>query len=361
MAELSWSVMSLRCSPILILLCGCATSDGSSDLAGPGDGAAGDTAAEAGRTDSDGDGSIDDGGFVTDAILLNDAPTAGPTKVYANTDKDLWQMDPVTKSVIRIGPFVSSDGTPFAETMTDVAVDKNGKLAACTVAKIYDLELPSGGSGDVKTTQRVAISGGNRFYALAYAPAGVLSPAEELVGGDAAGDLYWIPASGAPSKIGNFGTVAAGDPGGGVAGNVWQLSGDIAFFINDGAPIGLATVRPCDKPGDTSTCRNGNDVVIELDVAALSTKSPTSILKKRYVGAAGTGFGRLYGVAAWEDKVYAFQRVTTTATGVTALLVAVSLADGKGTVVKDFPEIAAAKNGWSGAGVTTSAKVFIPK
>lgn len=301
-------------------------------------------------------------GFSTDSSLATDASGAMAAKVYANTDKDLWLMDPASKAVTRIGEFVNADGSAFAETMTDVAVDKNGKLAGCTIAKIYDLELPASGAGPVKATLRVAISGTNRFYALAYAPEGVLASGEELVGGDAAGDLYWIPSSGAPSKLGTFGTVAAGDPGLGAAGNVWQLSGDIAFFVNDGMPIGFATVRPCDKPADTSTCKNGNDVVVEIDVAALGKKTATSNLRKRYVGSKGTGFGRLYGVGAWDDRIYSFQRVTTSSTGATtALLVSVSLADGVGTTVRDFPEIAAAKNGWSGAGVTTSAKVFVPK
>lgn len=302
----------------------------------------------------------DSKGFSTDVMLSSDAMPSGTIKVYANTDKDLWEMDPATKTVTRIGDFVNADGTPFIETMTDVAVDATGKLAGCTVAKIYDLELPKA-PGAIRVTLRTAISGGNRFYALAYAPKGVLSSGEELIGGDAAGDLYWIPSSGAPTKIGGFGTIAAADAALGAVGSVWQLSGDIAFFFNDGAPIGLATVRPCDKPADTSTCKNGNDVVIEIDVAALSMKSATSNLKKRYVGASGTGYGRLYGVGAWEDKLFAFQRVSTTATGTAALLVSVSLADGKGTIVKDFPEVAAARNGWSGAGVTTAAKVFIPK
>jgi hypothetical protein len=195
------------------------------------------------------------------------------------------------------------------------------------------------------------------MYALGVVPAGILGTGEELVAGDAAGDLYWIPDTGAAVKVGGFGSVAAGDPGLGAAGDVWQLSGDIAFFANAGSPIGLATVRPCTTAGDPSTCKNGNDVVIEIDVAALGAKSATSNLKKGFIGKSGTGFGHLYGVAAFDDQLFAFQRFSTS----TARFLAVSLADGTGTLVKDFPDIAAAKDGWSGAGVTTSAKVFIPK
>ena len=321
-------------------------------------GVGGDTSTGDGASDL---GTADGTSFEPDALPPTDAIAPASTKIYANTDKDLYQMDPATKAVTKIGSFVSSAGAALPDTMTDVAVNADGKLWACSVGKVFELALPASGTGDVVATQRVSIPSGLRFYALAFAPKGVLGPNEELIGGDAAGDIYWIPATGAPTKIGGFGTVVAGDPGLGAAGNFWQLSGDIAFFLNDGAPVGLATLRPCTTDGDPNSCKNGNDVVVEIDVAALSKKSATSNLKKRFIGAAGTGFGRLYGVGAWGDKVYAFQRVTTSAGTSTALLVEVSLADGKGTMVKDFPEVAAAKNGWSGAGVTTSAKVFIPK
>lgn len=328
----------------------------------------GDTGAAGGDASvvSDGGAGDADPGDVTafdpDTLLLDDATPPTAAKVYANTDKELYQMDPATKAVTKIGAFVSSSGAPLADTFTDVAVNADGKLWANSVGKVFELTLPSTSTGDVVAIQKVSIPSGLRFYALAFAPKGVLGPNEELIGGDAAGDIYWIPTSGgAPTKVGGFGTVAAGDPGLGAAGNFWQLSGDIAFFLNDGAPIGLATLRPCTTDGDPSTCKNGNDVLVEIDVAALSKKSPTSNLKKRFIGASGTGFGRLYGVGAWGDKVYAFQRLTTSGASTTALLVEVSLADGKGTKVMDFPEVAAAKNGWSGAGVTTSAKVFIPK
>lgn len=340
----------------VLSLAGCAASTDQTNLVSDA-GVDGSSAADSSVDGSAGDGTA----FDPDVLPPTDATAATPAKVYANTDKDLYQMDPATKAVTRIGSFVGPAGAAFTDTMTDVAVNADGKLWGCSVGKVFELTLPSSGTGDVVATQKVSIPTGLRFYALAFAPKDVLGPSEELIGGDAAGDIYWIPTTGAPTKIGGFGTVAAGDPGLGSAGNFWQLSGDIAFFLNDGAPIGLATLRPCTTDGDPSTCKNGNDVVVEIDVAALSKKSASSNLKKRFIGSSGTGFGRLYGVGAWGDKVYAFQRVSTSGGVTTALLVEVSLADGKGTKVLDFPEVATAKNGWSGAGVTTSAKVFIPK
>ncbi len=300
----------------------------------------------------------EDAGFRVDAPSMEVTPLK-PTIIYANTDKELYRMDPATKAVTRIGAFVGTDGSPLPDTMTDVAVNALEKVYACSVGKIFTLEVPAA-TGPVKATQMLTVTG-PRMYALGIAPAGVLDVSETLVAGDAAGDLFWIPETGAPVKLGGFGAVVAGDPGLGTVGDSWQLSGDIAFFQNNGAPIGLATVRPCTTPGDTSTCKTGNDVLVEIDVAALSTKSGTANLKKGFIGTGGTGFGRLYGVAAFDDRVFAFQRITTKSGITTALLVSVSLADGKGTTVADFPEVVTAMNGWSGAGVTTSAKIFIPK
>jgi len=341
----------------LVALPSCGSSGGSESL----------PLGDSGTIDASGDGYVDgfvdveDGGFVTDALPDVDATAPGISKVYANTDKTLYEMDPSTKTVTKIGDFANADGTAFAETMVDIAVDASGALFGCSVNKIFTLELPSSGTGAVKATLKTSITSGTRFYALGFAPAGILDVGEALVGGDAAGDLYFIPNTGAPVNVGGFGTVVAGDPAPGVAGDVWQLSGDIAFFANAGAPVGLATIRPCTKVGDPTSCKTTNDVLVEIDMTALAKKSSTSNLKKGLIGKTGTGFGRLYGVGAWGDQVFAFQRVTTSGGVASALFLSVSLADGKGTLIKDFPDIAAAKNGWSGAGVTTAAKISIPK
>lgn len=319
----------------------------------PGGDARVDSAAETGATDT---GAND--GFTADVPTIDSGP---PTveRVYANTDEDLWRMDPATKAIARIGDFVDASGAKLAEPMTDIAVDKGGNLYGNSVGKIFSLTLPAADTGNVLAKVVVTLpTTAPRMYALGFAPAGVLGSGEVLVGGDAAGDLYQIATDGtSPVGVGTFGRVSAGDPGAGAAGDYWQLSGDIAFFEGSAGPIGLATVRPCTKPGDTATCKNGNDVLVEIDVTALAKKSATSNLKKRFIGSAGTGYGRLYGLGAWGGEAFAFQRFSTSGTTTTALFLSVSLVDGKGTVVKDFPTIAAAKNGWSGAGVTTKAKI----
>lgn len=302
----------------------------------------------------------DDGGFTADATPI-DAPPEVVAKVYANTDDTLYQMDPLTKDVVEIGKLTGLD-TSKNEDMTDLAVDADGKVFGISAfaaggGNVYELSVPSA-PGAVSLAKKRSLPTTVRFYALAFAPKGVLGTDEMLVAGDDAGTLWLVPTDGsAPAKIGDFGTVAAGDPGGGTTGQSWQLSGDIAFFSNAGSPVGIATIRPC----TTTNCKADNDVVVEIDMTALAKKDPTANLKKRFVGAA-SGFGRLFGIGAWNDQVFAFQRSSTSTTSANpAALIGISLVTGKGTSIKEFAEITAAKNGWSGAGVTTAAKIVLPK
>ncbi|MBI2390229.1 MAG: hypothetical protein HYV09_11625 [Deltaproteobacteria bacterium] len=309
------------------------------------------------------DGAVDDGGFNAEATP-GDAPPEVVAKVWANTDDTLWQMDPTTKDVVKIGVFDGIDTD--TEDMTDIAVDAEGRifgvsaLAGTGGGNVYEITIPASGT-NVAITKKRSLPSGTRFYALAFAPKGVLGADEVMVAGDGAGTLWIVPTDGsAPQKIGDFGVVKSGDPGapsGSVSGYSWQLSGDIAFFSNAGAPVGIATVRPC----TSSSCKSDDDVVIEIDMTALATKNPTANLKKRFIGAA-SGYGRLFGIGAWNDQVFAFQRASgSTSSPNPAALISISLATGQGLKVRDFKEITDANNGWSGAGVTTSAKISLPK
>lgn len=331
----------------------CSASGGEPNAVAPGPTDTG--AASDGTADS---AISEDVGFGADAKPM-DAPPEIVAKVYANTDNSLWEMDPISKTVTKIGAFKGID-TAAGEDMTDIAVDATGKIFGVSVVPsdqghIFSIELPVTGTGAVNVAVKRSLPATARFYALAFAPKGVLGADEALVAGDNQGTVWLVPTDGAaPTKIGDFGAVKAGDPGGGTAGNQWQVSGDLAFFSNMGTPVGLATVRPCSS---ATMCSADNDVLVEIDMAELAKKSATARLLKRFVGAA-TGHGRLFGVGAWDNEVFAFQRFSGTSP---AQLISVSLATGKGTVVRDFPEITTGKDGWSGAGVTTSAKITIPK
>ncbi len=268
--------------------------------------------------------------------------SSGPPLIYAHSDTELYSLDPNTNGITDIGPFEDGSGTLGA--ITDLAVDGSGDVWVNTESAIYKATLPSG-TGAVKLTQvaTIALASGQYFYALGFATAGVLGSGETLVAGDNKGELYAIEQNGSTTDLGSFGTDSYGNP--------YELSGDIMFFLVNGQPRGLATVRSCQKGG---SCSTSNDILAEIDVAAMQnaykTKTPAN-LDKQFLGS-GTGYGRLFGVGAWNDKVYAFSR----ASGTTPARLLTIDSTGKGTLVQSFSQITA---GWSGAGVTTKAQVTV--
>jgi hypothetical protein len=201
-----------------------------------------------------------------------------------------------------------------------------------------------------------------RFYGLTFAPEGVVKPGVEvLVAGNTQGELWAIADDGSLSQRGVLGNVPADDGNGHTypAGNVgkpWELSGDLVFLENGGAPVGFATVRDCPNPPDTLGC-SAIDTLIEIDVAALATPGTQNVMKairgKMVKGAScatsssGSGFGRLYGVAAWGDKIYGFSRYGD--------LVEVANASGSACPLPSPPGVS-----WSGAGVNTLAPIQAP-
>ena len=315
-----------------------------------GDGAVG----EGGDSGADPDATTDSGGLSGDVIPGDIGPT-GTSVIYASTDTELWSMDPATKVVSKIGAFVLPAGS--TGSITDVAVNGDNKVWVNGESAVFEAALPVGGTGPVNLTLRLTLPAGSKFYALGFAPAGVLETGEGLVAGDSLGELYYIPAS-SPTptlqKLGSFGPCLATDPLPCKTGMVWELSGDVVFYSKDGTPRGLATLRAC-LPG--GGCKNTNDVVAEIDMAALATKSATAKLRKSILGA-GTGHGKLFGVGAWDDKVYAFSFADKSVTPpIPAQLISID-GTGVGTVLQKFDTLV---GGWSGAGVTTKAKVSIIK
>jgi hypothetical protein len=60
-----------------------------------------------------------------------------------------------------------------------------------------------------------------------------------------------------------------------------------------------------------------------------------------------TDFGKLYGIGAWNDKIYGFSN--------SGALVEIDNGDGSACLVQYFSQ-----NSWAGAGVTTIAPVMAP-
>jgi hypothetical protein len=281
-----------------------------------------------------------------------DTGTTTTTTIYANTDDTLYALDPATNALTSIGKFVNNDSA-----VTDCAVNGAGDVFFSTIIAIYRATLPASGTGDVVLSKVATIGAkaNQRFYALAFAPAGVLGPTEALVGGDGNGELWFIDqATGATKDLGGFGPDKS---------NVFALSGDIVFYTQAGKPTGMATIRSCQTPGNN--CTSSNDYLAGIDIGALTTAFTSgtpakSLLSGIYGGSAsgkgaGIGHGEIYGLGAWEGNVYGFQRASANK-GVPAML-AIDTGTGAGNAM---PTTGSFTNGWSGACVTTKVTVNVP-
>jgi hypothetical protein len=286
------------------------------------------------------------------------------TTIYAHSDDTLYSMDPQTKATTLIGTFSGTGGTSTDKAITDLAVDANGDVYVNTesvvykAALLYKAALPATPPGTVALTKLAALQTSNRFYALAFAPAGALDPsAETLIGGDGSGELWAIDTTtGATTDLGHFGN----DPS--KSGNVFALSGDLVFYTDASSKAtGLATIRSCGSNG--GSC--GKDYLAGVDMTALAgayaSKTPAaSLLAGIYGGStsgpgSGTGYADVFGLGAWQGNVFGFTRHTS-ASPPTLVLIDTTSGAGSQVATFTFPN----NNGWSGAGVTTKVTVSVP-
>ena len=267
--------------------------------------------------------------------------------IYAHTDTELYSMDPTTHAVTDIGPF-QLNGSSLKDPVTDLAVDAEGNVWVNTESDVYRASVPMT-PGPVALTlhppRRAVVS-----TPWASRPAGVLGSSEGLVAGDGNGELWYIntsSSSATPQDLGGFGTDSNGEP--------WELSGDLVFYTENGAPTGLATIRSCSSGG---SCSKSNDYLAAVDMTALSqaysSGTPATLLKATY--GSGTGYGELFGLGAWGDVAYGFAREQGSSSP--AQLVEINGTTGAGTPLQTFPNIT---SGWSGAGVTSAATISVPQ
>jgi hypothetical protein len=300
--------------------------------------------------------------------------TMTKTTIYAHTDTELFSMDPSTKMLTDIGTFHGTSGGYYDSTITDLAVNAAGDVYVNSETVVYSVTMPAtpGAGAAVNLTPVVNTAPGvpdggtppERFYALAFAPAGALDSGEVLIGGDSKGELWAIPttAGQTPFDVGNFGT----DPS--VPLNFLALSGDLVFYMTGSTPTGLATIRSCVT--SSGTCIETNDYLAGVNMVNLKAnyvaKSNTnSLLAGIYGGTAtadgpGTGHGEIYGLGAWQGDVYGFTRCVHCYDGgsgpVQPQLLQIDPSTGAGSVITpSFPFT----DGWSGAGVTTKVTITI--
>jgi hypothetical protein len=276
-----------------------------------------------------------------------DAGAAPKTVFYANTDTTLYQLDPddLLKPMVKIGDFDCVGPGAATSVMTDIAVDKSGKVYGVSPSAAWPLEIKN---GIVHCETKWPLAFGTHFNGLTFAPENTVEADEVLVGGNATGQLYRIDkGTGVATQIGTLGTDAK-------TGLAWTVSGDMVFLANGGNPVGFATVRTCSSPpsGCTST-----DTLLEIDVKAL--KPGTQSVAKSVRGVVNRGpscsntaspgsFGSMFGIVAYRDKVFGFSRHGD--------FIQIDNNVGSGCLVwSRAPDIQ-----FAGAGITTIAPVIAP-
>lgn len=347
------SLCSLSLALFSLALASCATG---TSAQGPGSGGTGATGAGPTSGGSGGTGGFG-GGFTGGSSGGEPAP-----KIYVHTNTTLYEADPSAPdlAVKEIGPVDCIGGAGEDTSLTDLAVSATGDIWGISKSNVFRLEIDG---TSVKCTQTIALNNPAdiRFYGLTFAPKGVLDPsAEILIAGNTAGELWSVSAGGELVQRGTLGTVPLDDGNGHsypYSGKKWELSGDLVFLENGGNPAGFATVRDCPNPPSSAGC-HVVDTLIELDVPSLATAGTGSVLKSvrgQIVPAAecddgSEGYGSVFGVTAYKDKVYGFAR------GLNIAGLALSMDNNKGTacIIKSFTQE------WSGAGITTTAEVDIP-
>jgi hypothetical protein len=303
------------------------------------------------------------GGGTTITGLVDGGSGGGVSSAYAHTNNTLFKLDPsqANLALTQIGDFDCIGGSGEDSSMTDLAVNSVGDVWAISARNIYKLALPPGGKGSVHCAQTIPLNNakGVTFYGLTFAPVGVLDPANEiLVAGNTAGELWAVDSSGNLTQHGTFGAVPPDDNHGHTyqyAGKAWELSGDIVFLANGGNPVGFATVRDCPNPPSSSNC-DTSDTLVELDLGLFKTAGTQNVTKSvrgQIVKSAtcndpsNATYGSMYGIAAYQDKVFGFSHQ--------GYIVTIDNTDGTACLALNT-------NGdsWAGAAITTVAPVVPP-
>ncbi len=232
--------------------------------------------------------------------------------VYAHSDDALYEINPRTNALRRIGTF-AFERTSDRSNMTDLAVDAMGNVVAVTGTGLFRVDTTN-----ARVTKITDLPDGQFFVGLTYLPAGTCAwnPSEEALIGATATGTYWSinSATGRATRRGTF------------ADN-WALSGDIVSVA--GAQGGtFATVR-------RGTGADTIDSLARIDPC-----------NGRVTIIGSTGFSRIFGLAYYRQTLYGFTR--------TGEFVTISQSTGRGVRVS-MPAMQ-----FSGAGVTTLAPTAPP-
>jgi hypothetical protein len=281
---------------------------------------------------------------------------------YAHTNTVLFQLDPAKLGLTQIGTFdCIGNGGSTDTSMTDIAVNEAGDLWGVSAHNVYHLQIQGSTVACVKTFPLGAATT-STFYGLTFAPVGVIGNTEVLVAANTAGELWAIDtttATGNLTQHGTFGVVPPNDGHGHnykYPGTKWELSGDIVFLANNGNPVGFATVRDCPNPPSSSGC-NTTDTLVEINTMMLGQAGAQVVVttppRGQVVKAAGcsdtanSSYGSMYGIAAYQNKVYGFSHQ--------GFIVSINNNDGTACLALSTPS-----DQWAGAAITTLAPVQPP-
>jgi len=240
-----------------------------------------------------------------DLYLAPDGFELGKTRVFAHTEKTLYQVDPDNLAVTAIAPFGWPPATAITK-MTDIALDKHGRMIGVSQTTVYAVDPATAACTRLATFPSSAY----HFVGLSYViDTTAIDKAEYLMGLDKDGAVYEIdPATGAAQQRGQL--------GGGL-----KAGGDVVSVKDFGT---VATVTPPDSDTDW-----------------LATINPGT-------GAAtligDTGVSKVFGLGYWKGEVYGFSDGGE--------FVLIDVDTGEATLQ------ATNSASWWGAGVTTSAPVI---
>lgn len=237
------------------------------------------------------------------------------SRVYAHSGTTLYKVDASTFAPAMVGD-MKLNGTPLPESITDLAIDNADNMVGITLTKLYSIDETTGGVTLITTLPASA----QGFQSLSFVPDPNNQTADILIAANFNGDVYKIDqTSGAATKIGSYGTVAAGKV---------VSSGDIIGVRGFGI---YATVKVGTEP---------NDFLAKLDPTTF-TATPLG-----QVGT-GTGFKDIFGLAFWEGTIFGFVAGTNT-----GKIVKIDPISGAGT------EVLNGAIRWYGAGVATDAPIL---
>lgn len=245
----------------------------------------------------------------------SDAPTqtTDTSRVYAHSATTLYKVDTTTFAAQVVGDMSVGLG---AQSLTDLAVDKNDKMVGITLDTLYSIDSQTGTVTLIKNLSANA----SGFTSLSYVPTDINDPNSDdiLVSANDQGVVYKIdPTTGNATQLGMYGMVANGKV---------VSSGDLVGVRGLGI---YATVNVGTYP---------NDYLAKID--------PTT-WKATPLGT-GTGFANIFGLGYWAGKFYGFVDGGSGA----GKIIAIDQNTGAGT------QVGTGTIRWYGAGVTTNAPII---